>query len=394
MKLLKLNMHDVVTFCCYKQHIIPGSQANSIQEVASSLVGIHAARLVTPYFALRARLLSLEHKEIQEALYSEKSLIKARCMRGTLHLLPPALFPIAHHATLTKRLSICNALYKKLNIKKKVISEIAEMILEVLGDGPLTVSSIEKKVVALASIQKKETATFWAHTWIRAVLKELWESGELCYINASTTFCSEMRLYGLLSRTYPMFNLTQNSDEEEAIINLVERHTQGYGPVTISDIAWWSGIAKVNIKAALEKLSGRVISVEIEGFQEKFWMMNSDLDAMERFQFPNYDWVAVLAHEDPSLKGYYSSRGRYVSPEHYNLLFNDIGESRPAIMLNGRVVGIWTLNKMNGRISKKLFQPLNTKRKELIEKEIDKVRHNLPFLGQSRDSDSKIFYSC
>ncbi len=59
----------------------------------------------------------------------------------------------------------------------------------------------------------------------------------------------------------------------------------------------------------------------------------------------------MLAYEDPALKGYFSTRCRYVSAEEYGSLFNSIGEARASILLDGRVVGIWRFERGNGRIT-------------------------------------------
>lgn len=377
MKIPSFPLQQATAFCCHKQHILPGSQAESIEEVATSLVGIHAARLITPFFALRARLHDLNHLEIDLALHRDKTLIKARCMRGTLHLLPQELFQNAHRATLTKRLGVCNALYKKLGIGQEEALEIANVILELLQDGPLSSAAIEQGTLASVAQRKQVSDKRWTVVGVRAVVKELWESAKLCYINGNTEFASETRLYGITAKMYPTFCQEETVDDA-AVRSLVENHIRGYGPATTKDIVWWSGIEKTRVTRAIEQLAKHLTTIEIQGSVETFWITNSDLDALKKFGAPAKDWVAILAHEDPSLKGYYSSRWRYISPHNYDLLFNDIGESRPAIMLNGQVVGIWALDKVKGRISKTIFEPLTASQKKLVEREIKIVHSTLP----------------
>lgn len=381
MTLRQVDIHQAVAFCCHKQHISPGSHAKSITEVATSLVGIHAARLVTPFFALRARLPKLDYREIDAALHRDKTLIKARCMRGTLHLLPPELFPHAHRATLTKRIGVCKAILKKLNIGQPAVLEMAETILRLLQDGPLSSAVIEQRALAFIAARERAKSKRWTVAGVRAVVKELWESAELCYINSNVNFASETRLYGITAKTYPAFSVTNDADDM-AIQHLVDRHIQAYGPVTMADIAWWSGIDRTRIKRAVEQLGDRVTAVAIRESAEPFWIAASDREALLRFTAPTEDWVAILAHEDPSLKGYYSSRWRYITQKNYGLLFNDIGESRPAIMLNGRVVGIWNLDKASGSISQSVFEPITGKQRKLIEAEFKRVRSTLPPLRE------------
>ena len=65
--------------------------------------------------------------------------------------------------------------------------------------------------------------------------------------------------------------------------------------------------------------------------------------------------ITLLAYEDPSLKGYYESRERYVSDKFYKQLFNSIGESRASIVRNGEVIGIWSWDKKQKKIEKTIF---------------------------------------
>jgi hypothetical protein len=370
---MQFSLQQIINFCCRKQHLLPGSAAQSITQAATSLVGVHAARLITPYFALRARLPELDYSAIHDALHKEKTLIKARCMRGTLHLLPAPLFFYAHHATLTKRLGVCNALYKKLQMDANVILRTAMIIEEILINGPLSTDAIAALMFDTArrkGILESPTASL---AGVRAVIKYLWEKGTLCYINENKKFGSEQRVYGLLNQTYPRFQLS-DMDSERAVKELVRNYIRGYGPATEGDLVWWAGISKTFIRRAIDDLGEQITAVRVAGFDEKFMIMKSDLDLLNNSDVPGEDWVAILAHEDPSLKGYFSSRSRYVAAAHYDLLFNDIGESRPAIMLNGRVVGVWAYDKIIGSISSMFFEPPTAKQLKLIDHELNKVR--------------------
>jgi hypothetical protein len=77
---------------------------------------------------------------------------------------------------------------------------------------------------------------------ITTAMKELWEAGELCYINKSTHWGKEERYYGYTSSVYPKLHL-YHMDIKEAQKKLVHYHIDRFGPVSIKDIAWWSGLS-------------------------------------------------------------------------------------------------------------------------------------------------------
>ncbi len=365
--ILDISLSEIANYCYNKQHILISNSADFILHAANTLVGIHAARLITPYFALRARVPNLEHDEIYSSLYEKKTLIKARCMRGTLHLLPENLFNSAHNATLKKRVSICHSLYKKFNLEKDATHEVANIIQKLLHHAPLTSDVLTKNI--LSNLHNSQIIRNWTQQEIRAVIKELWELGSLCYINGSKNFGTEERLYGLTENYYPAFNAAI-TDINDATRNLLESYLRGYGPATLGDMIWWSGLEKGKIQKALFDLQHDIIEFSIKNHKNTFYILKSEFSNFEKFKIHSDDWVAILSHEDPSLKGYHESRSRYIGEEHYNLLFNDIGESRPAIMLNGQVIGIWAHNKTNGDITMSLFTKITGNKLNLIKKNL------------------------
>jgi hypothetical protein len=52
--------------------------------------------------------------------------------------------------------------------------------------------------------------------------------------------------------------------------------------------------------------------------------------------------VQLLAHEDPALKAYYETRGRYLAGLPQRRAFNQIGEALPSVTVNGIVAGTWS----------------------------------------------------
>lgn len=65
--------------------------------------------------------------------------------------------------------------------------------------------------------------------------------------------------------------------------------------------------------------------------------------------------VALLAYEDPSLKGYFTTRHRYVDDQYRSVLFNTIGEARASIAVAGRCVGTWRFDRRTRTITHDLY---------------------------------------
>ncbi|MBF0307497.1 MAG: AlkZ family DNA glycosylase [Alphaproteobacteria bacterium] len=364
------------TYALRKQYVLPGSGARSIEEIARRLVGVHAARAITPYFAIDSRIDRHEPGDLHDALHGRATLIKARCMRGTLHLLPIGTFGTAHNATLAKRMGVCLGRYRKLGIGERAVEVLKADILASLDQGAEASPAIER----LISGRRADGVEA-----VRAVLKGLWEEGALCCVNATRDFCREQRLYGRMERYYPEFARETAGERRSSIRRLVRDYLAGYGPAMVGDLVWWSGLEKNTMVSALDELGDEVLTLRVRGFDEEFLLPCAEMDEFRAHTPPEDDWVAILAHEDPSLKGYHASRTRYVDAVHYTKLFNAIGESLPAVMLNGRVIGTWSFDRATAGLSWTPFFRIDGPARALIATEFDKMRRRLPdLLGVTR----------
>jgi hypothetical protein len=68
--------------------------------------------------------------------------------------------------------------------------------------------------------------------------------------------------------------------------------------------------------------------------------------------------VRLHAWEDPSFKGYGTTRARYLDPSHATRAFNTIGEVRATITVAGRIAGVWAWEQPRRRITAEFFTRL------------------------------------
>jgi predicted transcriptional regulator len=367
----KLDRSKVMNYVFMKHNVLPNYQSEDVSNAIDNLFGLHAARLPTPFTTLFSRVPSFETQTLWDHLYVINDHIKLRCMRRTLHILPLKYAPIAHRATIHFRLADCYTLYKKLGVDMDYVSKIKSIILSFVQSKPMT----SKEIVSLVKFELGKLSDE-DNKVITTAIKELWEAGELCYINKSTHWGKEDRYYGYTPSIYPNLNLNQ-MDIKEAQKKLVYFHIDRFGPVSIKDIAWWSGLSVKIIQDSIKELIDKVIMVELDATNIEYFMTERGLSYYQDSSFQNEAWLTLLAYEDPSLKGYYESRFLYVEQKHYELLFNKIGESRASIILDGKAIGIWTIDKSKRNIDWMTFEKVDTVVKKRIK---SKIEHMHSFL--------------
>lgn len=358
-----------------KHNILPNSQSNDLIEVVNNHVGLHSARIQTPFFTLCSRLNSFTPDMLISALYKSKELIKLRCMRTTLHIVSHENADILHSATLKLRIAECLRQFKKYNLSLSNLDDLRSAIRDFIAVNPCQPKILESYIEGhLRDIyideHKKSLAKY--------VLKYCWEFGDICYINKTDDWERENRLYGLTSNEYPKFDLN-TLNEMEAQKKLAYLYIKCFGPVTLNDFSWWSGLSPRIMRDAVEENSDKFDIVHVEGFDSEFYILKSEIENIISFTVPKDDWVALLAYEDPSLKGYFESRKRFVNEPDYRRLFNAIGEARASIIQNGKVIGIWSWNKKTKSIELEFFYSVDKKIKTMINEIVE--RYEKIFVG-------------
>ena len=368
--------NQAMTHIFIKQGVIPRRKHQYLEEISRNTFGLHAARLPTPFVTLATRMSEFTTSSLWDAMYVQRTLIKLRCMRKTLHIFPLDLAPIVHRATMSLRIAECYQRYKKMNVRPEELLQVKREIIEFVAEKPRSTYELLHHVEKKGVLKPYLTVMHPIEHVVANAIKELWELGDLCYINLSQQWNKEKRVYGLTSTFYLDFYQNEIS-EEEAIVQLFWNHIQQYGPVTEKDLAWWSGLSLYKVRLALSRLSNQIIQVRVQGNNSLSYMTIDDFNAFHKLPKYEEEWVALLAYEDPTLKGYYESRYLYIKPTYYDLLFNKIGEARASIVFNGEVVGIWTWNNKNNAIEWTLFKKIPKSSHEKVKQEINRMERFL-----------------
>jgi hypothetical protein len=121
-------------------------------------------------------------------------------------------------------------------------------------------------------------------------------------------------------------------DVASAVERLVDLWLRRFGPGTLDDIAWWTGLTRRAISRALDAVGAETVELD-DGVG---WTARDDDDWSDDVP----DWVALLPALDSTVMGW---RGRdwYLDAGIVPDLFDRNGNAGPTVWSNGRVVGGW-----------------------------------------------------
>jgi hypothetical protein len=313
-----------------RQGLSDESRLESVLSVTEASLGLHAARLPSPFATVVARCAS---PNVALSLFAAKTrteVMTVRCMRKTLHTLPVGLASSAHAATAHFRERDALRAIHNAGMETRAVLRVIDEILRLLKHGPLFHRSIENHLVS----QRRPTML------IRLAIKLAWERGALTYLNETTGWNREHRTFGLSHLLYPRFN--RSLDPQSAVCGLVDAYFDRYGPASLRDVMWWSGLSRSAVTRAMAESGREWVELQTGWADSVVYMYR---DRFEEFLATSSEQgetgLNLLAHEDVALKAYFETRRRYLGDLPATAAFNQIGEVLPTIVLNGRVIGTW-----------------------------------------------------
>lgn len=325
-----------------RQGLAPGARLATVEQAAQAALGLHAARLLSPFATAAARtgdaVLALHTPRMRSRL------VTVRCMRKTLHMLPPDLASAAHGATRHFRERDALRALTNHGHTPATLAPATEALMGLLGEhGPLHHRTIETRLAPLPTAD------------VRLALKLAWEQGRLVYTNTSPRWNREHRTFDLAGRAHP--GLDTGLDRPTATRRLVAAYFDRYGPASIRDAAWWSGLSAPHILGALEEEGTELVELHIPWGPDPLYM------SAERFEDAaatggGTTGIHLLAHEDVALKAYFHTRARYLGALPQRKAFNRIGEALPTVCADGKVVGTWTWDAKARRVRHRLLPGL------------------------------------
>ncbi|MGH3871831.1 MAG: DNA glycosylase AlkZ-like family protein [Pseudonocardiaceae bacterium] len=342
-----------------------GAKFDSVLKIAHATLGLHAARLPSPFATVIARSVSPAVALTLFDTETHADLMTVRCMRKTLHTLPLGLVAVAHGATLHFRERDALRAITNANVGLRDIAGTVDAMVELLSrEGPMLHRMIEARLNARTPV-----------VVVRLALKLAWEQGVLTYRNDTAGWNRENRKFGLTAEMYPGLNMSM--DRGKAMGELIREYFDRYGPASLRDAMWWSGLPRATIATAMNESARRFVAVRAPWCQSPLYMYD---DRHDEFQDaasrPQVSTLSFLAHEDVVLKSYFESRGRYLGGLPSGCVFNRIGEALPTIMYCGQIVGRWawdankmsvTYSIMNGHNSPELRKEVRRQAKALSE---------------------------
>lgn len=312
-------------------------RAGTALEAARALVALHGTDPASVFLSAAARMTAPDVATIEHEIYDERRLIRMLCMRRTVFTVPADLVPVVQ-AACTNDIARLERRRTLLYLDQAGVGddawlrEVEEATVEALrkrGEAFAAELSADEPRLKERLVLAQGTKYASTPAIVSRVLLGLAAEGRIVRGRPRGSWISSQFRWSPMESWLP--DGIPELPAEEARAELVRCWLTAYGPGTVTDLKWWTGLNLTQVRKALTLIGAE--EVDLDGTPGV--VLAGDAEPVP----PPEPWVALLPGLDPTVMGW-TSREWYLG-DHGPALFDRSGNAGPTVWSNGRVVGGW-----------------------------------------------------
>jgi hypothetical protein len=317
-----LQRHHHALLNCFGDH-------ETLIDSLSNRPGFFGANPVA-YISILARRPSIQLGDLDEALLTDRTLIRAPAFRGSLFLLStqdyPTYFRTFHHYLFQRGLQRL----AESGIEKSQLFHFRDLLERANPQFPLSVPAI----VEIIFPGRQERPPFdLAHR----IVQKLCDMAVLVRAQAKGWKGNEFN-YALLKNWATDISLKPDNPEN-ARTETVRKYLRAYGPASMDDIAWWTGLPLLQCQRSIAHLRREAIRFHVESYRDDMIGLKETIDLLRKR--PHIDEeVELIPPWDPYTLGWHC-RKRMVEKNLMPYVFDAHGNAASVIIQCGKIIGLW-----------------------------------------------------
>ncbi|MDG6920223.1 MAG: AlkZ family DNA glycosylase [Nitrososphaerota archaeon] len=348
----RVTWKQVTAFRLARHHLTRRAPSSALTSVPGEICGAQAQLLLAGQVSIWARVRGVKLPDLGAALWKERSLARAWCMRRTMFILPSdELSTFVRGSALRAEREMRWVLGK--GVPKRKLEELVGVVLNAL-DEPITQSALAVKVSKSMGykVKYKTGGVGWGNRkkvpWVDFGDLVLPANYLLHLAGSRGVYCSgpsegNESTFVRADRWVPHW---KDISQAEAERELLRRYLTAFGPATFSDFAIWTGMTAGDARRIWSLGNEDMIPVDVEGWNAM--VLRNDLPGLLKAHL-NGPVVRLLPFFDSFLLGHRSHRN-IVGPVEHRLVYRPQGWVSPVLLLDGRAAGVWSHVKRNSRL--------------------------------------------
>lgn len=314
---------------------------SSLVDVSDALCGVNSQNFRDSYMSYWTRSTGFSENKLVSSIKPRGELSRTWTVRGTVHTFPTTDYKVHVFGSPVEKFLKSNDRYaKQLGVpdRETRIRKLYEPLLDEIGGSKVTTDFVHNFIsdrldsMGLKGRQKLERG--WSS---EKIMGPTWRGiHELSYLgllsNAGRRGSGNlwMSTKHWLGYEPSDWNFYGNAKE------LVKKYIEKYGPVTIQDIAYWTGHKMSTLVEILADLKPEINNEQINDSLDKYYLteeMESD--------YPPPPHIIVLPRFDSLIMGY-RNKSRILDHDFLDRVSIQAGIIMPTILVDGFVKGVWS----------------------------------------------------
>lgn len=288
------------------------------------LAALQAQWAPSPYIALWSRLRGFERASLWNAIEKDHGVIRARLMRGTLHLVSARDFYAYAVATQDLQRGAWNRLQVGQGVDPKAVARLAVAFAREPRAKEDVVAHLTERLGSFGGPYKW---LIWRFVSAHADLVSAPPGGHWAYGGTDAPYVAARHWIASGSRP----------SEEEALRLLITRYLAAFGPASLADVAQFAGQVPARIRPVLERLTSSLRRFTDEQGRQLFDLPRAprpaaDTNAPVRF-LPRYDELLIG----------YKHRDRVIATKHRAAVYTKNAIIEAVFLVDGLAAGTWAL---------------------------------------------------
>jgi uncharacterized protein YcaQ len=349
--------------------------AGKVPSIVSDIAGAQAQVLSAAQLSIWARSKLDGIADVEAAIWKERTLVRAWCMRRTLFLVPSDELSIFVRGSF--RRSAYNLQWAMARVSsKQALDKLLDTVMEIL-DQPRTRNDLAKELKSHGYRLRLRAGGGWGDT--RSVphvdvAGTSFSVGFLLHvIGARDVICSGPRAgnettFVRADRWLPHWKDTAPEKAEE---ELLRKYLRSFGPATPADFALWLGLYMRDAREIWQRAADQIVEVEVDG--AKASILEEDLQDLEKTEVDG-PVVRLLPNFDSFLLGHKSHRN-IVDEGNHKRVYRSQGWISPVLLVDGRSAGVWSYVQRKSELEVLVspFSSLSPGVKSLIKEEASEL---------------------
>lgn len=344
----------------HRQKLLHQDHFCDIDQLLEHEVGMQSQILSQSLLSIQCRVKNEVSRCFKSLLEEKRNIFRTWSLRGTMHLMRTEDAALIWSA-LSKEWFTRWGTYLNQHVTEYQKQFISEAVLCSLSNSPKTREQLKNELKNSLNVEHS-TIDYLLSPW-GGILKDL--------------SYKRLVIQGELINNEVVFHLTNSwfhnqpdvfevYDQEEALGIILLRYFNAYGPAKIEDFAYWSGITVNKAKKIVNHVSSELICIGDLYDNKNIGLVENTLPEEIVNLLPKFDSF-LLGHKEKF----------YLDQAHYKKVFSGAGNINAPVILNGRVIGTWSMKRK--KISLNMFETVDEQVQLEINREIMRTADMLTF---------------